>query len=140
MIRPQDLVYTGKGTIFLDSFDPTLVRGNFTLFTKQLSSRFFLILSKTVKLEVVEVISDTAVRIRQEVEDQPTLSALKDGGGIRFKIMPHIDQKGLYKKVNEKLSNGDCITIFPEGGSHDRSELLPLKGKPFNFFCMCVSI
>ncbi|CAM0141891.1 Glycerol-3-phosphate/dihydroxyacetone phosphate acyltransferase [Umbelopsis sp. WA50703] len=127
VIRPQDLVYTGNGTIFLDSFDPTLVRGNFTLFTKQLSSRFFLILSKTVKLEVVEVISDTAVRIRQEVEDQPTLSALKDGGGIRYKIMPYVDQKGLYKRVNEKLSNGDCITIFPEGGSHDRTELLPLK-------------
>jgi glycerol-3-phosphate O-acyltransferase/dihydroxyacetone phosphate acyltransferase len=122
-------VYTGKGTIFLDSFDPTLVRGNFTLFTKQLGRRYFVILSKTVKLEVVEVMSDTAVRIRQEVDDQPTLMALKEGGGIRYKIMPYVEQKILYEQVNEKLSNGDCITIFPEGGSHDRTELLPLKGK-----------
>ncbi|KAI9284072.1 hypothetical protein BC943DRAFT_361418 [Umbelopsis sp. AD052] len=127
VIRPQDLVYTGKGTIFLDSFDPTLVRGNFTLFTKQLAPRYFLILSKTIKLEVVEVVSDTAIRIRQKVDDQPTLMALKDGGGIRYKIMPYIDQKALYERVNQKLSEGECITIFPEGGSHDRTELLPLK-------------
>ncbi|CAO3679169.1 unnamed protein product [Umbelopsis ramanniana] len=127
VIRPQDLVYTGKGTIFLDSFDPTLVRGNFTLFTNQLAPRHFLILSKTVKLEVVEVISDTAIRIRQKVDDQPTLMALKDGGGIRYKIMPYIEQKALYERVNQKLSDGECITIFPEGGSHDRTELLPLK-------------
>jgi hypothetical protein len=129
VIRPQDLVYTGKGTIFLDSFDPTLVRGNFTLFTKQLAPRYFLILSKTIKLEVVEVVSDTAIRIRQKVDDQPTLMALKDGGGIRYKIMPYVDQKALYERVNQKLSDGECITIFPEGGSHDRTELLPLKGK-----------
>ncbi|KAH8548115.1 hypothetical protein BGW37DRAFT_431484 [Umbelopsis sp. PMI_123] len=127
VIRPQDLVYTGKGTIFLDSFDPTLVRGNFTLFTKQLTRRYFLILSKTVKLEVVDIISDTCIRIRQKVDDQPTLMTLKDGGGIRYKIMPHVEQKALYDRVNQKLSNGECITIFPEGGSHDRTELLPLK-------------
>ena len=75
------------------------------------------------------MISDTAIRIRQKVDDQPTLMALKDGGGIRYKIMPYIEQKALYERVNQKLSDGECITIFPEGGSHDRTELLPLKGK-----------
>lgn len=55
--------------------------------------------------------------------------ALKDGGGIRYKIMPYVEQKALYERVNQKLSDGECITIFPEGGSHDRTELLPLKGE-----------
>ena len=27
----------------------------------------------------------------------------------------------------ESLSRGNCIGIYPEGGSHDRLELLPLK-------------
>lgn len=33
----------------------------------------------------------------------------------------------MFESVTEKLRNGECIGIFPEGGSHDRSELLPLK-------------
>lgn len=33
----------------------------------------------------------------------------------------------MYDKVWEALNNEDCIGIFPEGGSHDRTDLLPLK-------------
>ena len=33
----------------------------------------------------------------------------------------------MYAKVYKKLSDGGCIGIFPEGGSHDRTDLLPLK-------------
>jgi glycerol-3-phosphate O-acyltransferase/dihydroxyacetone phosphate acyltransferase len=33
----------------------------------------------------------------------------------------------VYNKVLNKLEKGGCIGIFPEGGSHDRTELLPLK-------------
>ncbi len=29
--------------------------------------------------------------------------------------------------MTESLSRGACICLFPEGGSHDRSDLLPLK-------------
>ena len=33
----------------------------------------------------------------------------------------------MYAKVWESLRDGKCIGIYPEGGSHDRLELLPLK-------------
>jgi glycerol-3-phosphate O-acyltransferase/dihydroxyacetone phosphate acyltransferase len=33
----------------------------------------------------------------------------------------------MFESVFKALNNGDCVGIFPEGGSHDRLELLPLK-------------
>lgn len=50
-----------------------------------------------------------------------------ESNAVRYKIFPHLEQSQVYKAVHERLNNGDCIGIFPEGGSHDRAELLPLK-------------
>ncbi|KAI1917662.1 Glycerol-3-phosphate/dihydroxyacetone phosphate acyltransferase [Ophidiomyces ophidiicola] len=47
--------------------------------------------------------------------------------GSKFKVAPHIDQTKVYRAVFDTLNNGGCIGIFPEGGSHDRPDLLPLK-------------
>ena len=33
----------------------------------------------------------------------------------------------MFDTVQDELKNGRCIGIFPEGGSHDRTTLLPLK-------------
>lgn len=33
----------------------------------------------------------------------------------------------MYKHVWEALNKDECIGIFPEGGSHDRLELMPFK-------------
>lgn len=33
----------------------------------------------------------------------------------------------MFSKVIDKLINDEVIGIFPEGGSHDRTEMLPLK-------------
>jgi glycerol-3-phosphate O-acyltransferase/dihydroxyacetone phosphate acyltransferase len=38
-----------------------------------------------------------------------------------------MEYNDLYSKVWESLYKGRCIGIYPEGGSHDRLELLPLK-------------
>lgn len=46
---------------------------------------------------------------------------------LKYKIIPKLEYNDLYKYIWESLNNGACIGIFPEGGSHDRSELLPLK-------------
>lgn len=48
--------------------------------------------------------------------------------GTPFQVAPKIDQTKVYDQVFARLSKGDCVGIFPEGGSHDRTELLPLKG------------
>lgn len=47
--------------------------------------------------------------------------------GTKYKLAPHIDQTKVYEAVFSRLRNGGCVGIFPEGGSHDRTELLPLK-------------
>ncbi|TID15254.1 putative glycerol-3-phosphate o-acyltransferase protein [Venturia nashicola] len=47
--------------------------------------------------------------------------------GTTFKVAPKVDQTVVYDAVFEKLHEGGCVGIFPEGGSHDRTELLPLK-------------
>lgn len=46
---------------------------------------------------------------------------------VPFAVVPVIDQSQLYTSVFERLSRNQCIGIFPEGGSHDRAEMLPLK-------------
>ncbi len=33
----------------------------------------------------------------------------------------------MYEEVFKHLNNGNVIGIFPEGGSHDRPDLLPIK-------------
>lgn len=50
-----------------------------------------------------------------------------DFKGSKFKVAPHVDQTAVYKAVFARLNAGGCVGIFPEGGSHDRPSLLPLK-------------
>jgi glycerol-3-phosphate O-acyltransferase/dihydroxyacetone phosphate acyltransferase len=57
--------------------------------------------------------------------------------GTPFRVAPKVDQTKVYDAVFEKLSSGGCIGIFPEGGSHDRTELLPLKGEFCHIFLPC---
>ena len=33
----------------------------------------------------------------------------------------------MFKEVEKVLGNGGCVGMFPEGGSHDNSDLLPFK-------------
>ncbi|KAF2465509.1 CTR1 suppressor protein [Lindgomyces ingoldianus] len=47
--------------------------------------------------------------------------------GINFKVAPKMNQREVYDAVHEVLHQGGSVGIFPEGGSHDRTELLPLK-------------
>ena len=104
--------------------------------------------------EVVEVISDTALRIKKEfggdsgkvtAQIREKLSQLKIEGinGLGYKKLPYIDQQETYRHVYDCLKLGGGIGIFPEGvalflyyrvgfygrlgGSHDRTDLLPLK-------------
>jgi glycerol-3-phosphate O-acyltransferase/dihydroxyacetone phosphate acyltransferase len=44
-----------------------------------------------------------------------------------YKIFPRVDQSQMFSQVTKRFREGRCVGIFPEGGSHDRTELLPLK-------------
>lgn len=82
-----------------------------------------------ITAEVEEVLSDTEVKIKVEIKDLLALEALTQQGGTTFKVIPRINQNEVYQSVYDTLKEGNCVGIFPEGGSHDRTELLPLKGK-----------
>ncbi|KAF8924493.1 hypothetical protein EDD21DRAFT_389134 [Dissophora ornata] len=128
--RPQDLAKPGSGTIkLLDRYDdPLRVTGVNTRFTKELMVGDIVQLPKDVGSAVVaEIVSDTELIVKKEFKELKALELLTEANGSKYKCLPHMDQTNVYKTVFERLNAGHCVGIFPEGGSHDRAEMLPLK-------------
>ncbi|KAH8099482.1 glycerol-3-phosphate O-acyltransferase [Cristinia sonorae] len=139
--RAADDAKPGSGVIFLSEEDPCLIHGVDTKFLEEFKPRMQIMLPKSVNsavAEVVEVISDTQLRIKKEFGGESgkgtarILEKLKEVSaqgerGLAFKRLPFVDQQEMYHHVYECLKAGGCIGIFPEGGSHDRTDLLPLK-------------
>ncbi|KAG8864956.1 hypothetical protein FRB96_003544 [Tulasnella sp. 330] len=141
--RAGDYAKTGTGRIALSVDDPCLVIGYGTSFTEQLKPKMQLMFPKSVGspvAEVLEVISDTEIRVKKEfaagesgkktAKITEKLNEVKSTSGIDgldYKTMPYIDQGTMYGEVYRRLTEGGAIAIFPEGGSHDRTDLLPLK-------------
>jgi glycerol-3-phosphate O-acyltransferase / dihydroxyacetone phosphate acyltransferase len=117
-----------------------------------------IMLSKAVSssvAEVAEVISDTLLRIKSEFHNETEKNTklvrekaeeAKSQGidGLTFKTIPYVDQNEMYQHVYQRLQEGGCIAIYPEGvcllqdvaywelscsvgGSHDRTDFLPFK-------------
>ena len=134
--RPQDLAKEGKGKIYLNDriMEPLRIKGIGTEFTKQLEVGSQITLPNNVgSSKVVEIISDTELIIKKEFKDLKALAMLAKPEGSSYKCLPHVDQSQVYKAVFNTLNTGNCIGIFPEGGSHDRTEILPLKGMILKF-------
>ena len=154
--RALDLKKPAKGKIWLPDpdGDSTLVKGEGTSFadSKQYTVGGLLVLpsvnNEAANAEIQEVISDTEIRLKKPFKGdvaykQLTGQRVGDGNGhlsngnekkedgafegIKFSVAPHVDQSKVYEAVFKRLQEGGCIGIFPEGGSHDRTELLPLK-------------
>ncbi|KAJ1909358.1 Glycerol-3-phosphate/dihydroxyacetone phosphate acyltransferase [Tieghemiomyces parasiticus] len=128
--RAQDCAVAGTGRVRLvDRYHaPTRLLGVGTQFTSQLHpGDSVAIPDASGSSEVVRVMSDTELEVRREFKDLRALEALTQPDGTPFKIYPHLDQSGVYDAVHRRLNQGDCIGIFPEGGSHDRAQMLPLK-------------
>lgn len=153
--RAQDYAKPGPGTIYLPDpiNDPTLVRGVGTDFEKQAEVGGIIFLPSIkgqsgASIDIAAVIGPEELRIKRPVADKLALTQLtaredidskgkfqnkdvhgpKPGyQGTKYKLAPHIDQSKVYQAVFDRLRSGGCVGIFPEGGSHDRTELLPLK-------------
>lgn len=135
VVRAADTAQPGTGQLAISDDDPCLIVGHGTRFLSELKPRMTISLPKSVGAsvaEVVEVLSDTQLRIKKEFGGTTRLREkqreLTDGKqGFDFKKMPHVDQQEMYHHVYQCLTDGGGIGIFPEGGSHDRTDLLPLK-------------
>ncbi|OJJ49978.1 hypothetical protein ASPZODRAFT_1080551 [Penicilliopsis zonata CBS 506.65] len=136
VVRAMDLAKPGKGTIYQPDpeNDPTLVHGVDTDFTQpEYTVGGQVIISAKGKGQeassIEEILGPTALRVRNAFQIPLERRSEEGGGGVgwTFKVASHIDQSRMFNAVFEELSRGGCIGIFPEGGSHDRSNLLPLK-------------
>ncbi|CUM54969.1 unnamed protein product [Debaryomyces tyrocola] len=128
VIRAQDNLKKATGKIFIDvELDPCRVIGKNTMFLLECAVRGMLALPQSLGAsEILEIISDTELIIRKEFKRTDQITTLLKNG-TSFKLADRIDQKKVYQIVFRHLSLGNCIGIFPEGGSHDRTDLLPLK-------------
>merc|ERR1719450_2037212 len=46
---------------------------------------------------------------------------------LGYEVLKHIDQSQVFSYVFDRLASGRPLGIFPEGGSHDRTDILPIK-------------
>ncbi|KAI3645766.1 hypothetical protein MP228_008694 [Amoeboaphelidium protococcarum] len=150
--RPQDYAKKCTGRIYMlpcdnvsgDSQDAEAklkhVYGLGTKFTQELKPSESIVVDGKAA-EIAAVLSDTELELVRPFDSKMVEKLQKcsmvtnnndDGpksssGGLSFKTMPHLDQSQVYSAVHDRLNKGECIGIFPEGGSHDRAEMLPLK-------------
>lgn len=154
--RAQDKATPASGKIYLPDpvNDPTLIRGVGTKFGEgegEVGSMLFLPSVKGqsgASVDIAKIIGPEEIRVKRPVKTKVAVQQLtgredvdKNGSitnkdvkgpkqgyeGTKYKLAPHIDQTKVYEAVFARLRAGGCVGIFPEGGSHDRTELLPLK-------------
>jgi glycerol-3-phosphate O-acyltransferase / dihydroxyacetone phosphate acyltransferase len=149
--RALDRTSPAKGKIYLPDpdNDPLLVRGYGTNF-EEFQVGGLLVLPKVNQsasnAEIAQIIGPGEIRLKKAFGGSTAVNQLtgrqlvvpdgktekdmpKKFQGTSFEIAPKIDQKGVYEAVFSSLSKGRCVGIFPEGGSHDRPDLLPFKGR-----------
>lgn len=132
--RAQDGAKKGAGKVVFTQQDYENTK---LLSVEGVETRFTEELAKGDKIRPVGTAA--AVKITEVVDDK---TLLVDGSDIPeeevepifgkkeaadFDILKRVDQKVVYEKVLDRLAEGGCVGIFPEGGSHDRTDLLPLK-------------
>lgn len=134
--RAQDAAVKGTGSIVFhpvadssskdgDGTPLAQVTGTDTIFTVEAKTGDKIRPPGTAtQFKIVGIESDTIIQVDVsavgEDEELPE-------GQVMFDILRRVDQHIVYEKVLDKLVSGGVIGIFPEGGSHDRTDLLPLK-------------
>ncbi|CCG21383.1 Sct2 glycerol-3-phosphate acyltransferase [Candida orthopsilosis Co 90-125] len=130
--RAQDLLKKGTGKIYVDKEDDRVIRGSGTKFTSECQVKGLIGLPNSLGNGSIQEIFDDEKLIlkkpftspRKEIQ-QRIDEKLQEG--TEFKIAPHIDNHIVFQNVFTHLNDGKVLGIFPEGGSHDRPDLLPLK-------------
>lgn len=121
--RPQDYARKGEGEILLDG-----------LIMKGRNGTQFSSLGKGDKIRpgrsadayrVLEVISDEEAILIAEIDASPLNE--EQNVWLKYDILDFVDQSKMFNSVHTALASGKSLCIFPEGGSHDRTDLLPLK-------------
>ena len=123
VVRPQDEARRGTG--FIIKITSEIIIGSSTSFTKDVKEGELIsatpVSEKTAMVvKVVKIESDTQLKIM-------SITPVDWNGEATFKVLPKIDHDVMYRAVYSRLETGGSIGIFPEGGSHDQTSLLPMK-------------
>ncbi|KAH9997308.1 glycerol-3-phosphate O-acyltransferase [Russula vinacea] len=139
--RAADYAIPGTGRIRLSPDDPCIVLGEGTKFLSEFTPGMQIVLQRSVgspAAEVTQVISDTELKVKREfggdtgkgtsrIREKTDELRTQGLDGMDFKRLPFVDQQETFRLVYQRLTEGENVGIFPEGGSHDRADLLPLK-------------
>lgn len=122
--RPQDAAKKGKGKVVFDGTSTVRALEGTTDFKAQLNSGDKLrIRGQPDQFKVATVHDDTI----ELVEAADLVFPNTEGEPVEYDCLGRVDQAAVFGQVFENLKQGSCLGIFPEGGSHDRTDLLPLK-------------
>lgn len=123
--RPQDKPSKGPGKIKLDGLK---IFGDGTQFTAIKKGSKIRPGKSPEAYKIKTIISDTEGILAEVVGEASPLQELDcQGKWVAYDILEYVDQSKMFDAVQAALANGACLGIFPEGGSHDRTDLLPLK-------------
>lgn len=128
VVRAQDNLATAQGKITVDPDNYKKIIGHGTQFTKDFKPKGLIGLPRSLgHVEIQSIESDTELTLRKEFKMNKTEVKHILTKGTSYKYAGKVDQSVVYHRVFEHLAHNECIGIFPEGGSHDRTDLLPLK-------------
>ncbi len=81
-------------------------------------------------VKVIEILDETSCVVDAtpiSEEERNTVFSIESDNLQNFDILKHVKLHQIFEKVLDRLAMGGVFGIFPEGGSHDRTDLLPLK-------------
>lgn len=126
--RPQDLLVQREGTIRYENYpeDELTIVGENTSFVRDCEPKGLLgIPHSGGNVKIAEVLDDGKLKLAGPMKKKTGVDALVKG--TAYLVAPRIDNSELFDKVFTALKSGKCIGIAPEGGSHDRPDLLEFK-------------
>ena len=124
--RAQDSAKVGSGKVCIlkpkSDKDSIVVQGFSTKFSSEIN------VGDKIRLAG----SEHALRVKNVVNDDELLienvnNFSYSNESKTYDIFKRVDLNDVYERVLNCLATSGCIAIFPEGGSHDRTDLLPLK-------------
>lgn len=134
--RNDDVSSTGAGEIWLSPEDQISVSGRGTHFLSQFKVGDSIEVG-CARGAISAIISDESMALKKpmrtpadagaDAEDCAERDAAVSGEWRTYMVCPRVDQSVMFESVFEAFGQGKSVGIFPEGGSHDRPGLLPLR-------------
>jgi glycerol-3-phosphate O-acyltransferase / dihydroxyacetone phosphate acyltransferase len=80
-----------------------------------------------LKVQAVSSNTELTVDATGLPDDFPVTTLLETNNYVSYDILKYTPLNKVFEKVLDRLAAGGALGIFPEGGSSDRTDLLPLK-------------